>query len=307
MPLRFPLPLQALLLAVARTRRHAGITVLLLLAPVLFWSGHAQAKAGGDEVRPHRAPTIRVAEGDWGSATRDEVELVLASAAEALQDFFPGRDGMGIRVERAERAPMVLYRRGAEGEYVVLLTARGRGWAEYAYEFGHELCHVYANYDRRPNTALAPHQWFEESLCEAASLFVLRRMARRWASQPPLEAWRGYAPVLSDYAQLLANEPHRLGETPLGPWYAEHAASLSGNPYGRRRNEYCANRVLHLFESHPDGWSALQYLNAPTEAQEMSFANYLLHWHQAAPREQKPFLARLLRLFDVLPEASAAQ
>lgn len=303
MRLRFPLPLQALLPAVRH--RRTGF-LLLLLAPLLF-SSPVQAKTGGDEVRPARAPTIRVAEGDWGSARRGEVALVLTSVAEALQDFFPGRDGLAIRVERAERAPMVLYQRGAEGEYVVLLTVRGRGWAEYAYEFGHELCHVHANYDQRPNTALAAHQWFEESLCEAASLFVLRHMARRWATHPPVEAWRGYAPVLSDYAQLLENEPHRLGETPLGPWYAEHAASLSGNPYGRQRNEYCANRVLRLFESHPDGWRALQYLNAPTEARELSFANYLLHWHQAAPQEQKPFLARLLALFGILPESSAAR
>ena len=204
---------------------------------------------------------------------------------------------------------MVLYQRNADGEYVVYLTVTGRRWAEYTYEFAHELCHVYANYQQRPNSALAPHQWFEESLCEAASLFVLRRMSRAWQA-PPFEH-RDYAPIFSEYATLLIDEPHRHGALALGQWYTNNAARLSHNPYGRDDNEYCANRLLTLFEALPDGWKSLPYLNAPTTAAELSLAGYLQHWHDAVPADQRSFLDRLLVLFglatDIRSEATTSQ
>lgn len=279
-----------------------GLVILVFLAACLASVGHAFARPGTDNDNGRGALSIQVADGDWGNARRADVEQVLMSAAHELQVFFPNRSGDTIRVEHADRAPKVLYERGANGEYVILLTASGRRWAEYAYEFGHELCHIYANYQLRQNTAAAVHQWFEESLCETASLFVLHRMAASWETHPPYAQWRDYAPAFAEYAQALLGEPHRHGETVLGPWYAQHAAMLSRNPYSRQDNEYCATRLLGLFESQPEGWGALQYLNTPTAA-ELSFRSYLQHWHDATPAVQRPFLAKLLALFGVAPEA----
>lgn len=280
--------------------RLAGGVVLALLA-LAAPARSAYALQATEATKDFKAPVIHVAPGDWGRVDRAEIQQVLSATARELSLLLPARPGAVIRVERSDRVPKVLYERNADGEYVVFLTVRGRRWAEYTYEFAHELCHVYANFQHRPNTALAPHQWFEESLCETASLFVLRRMSRNW--QPPPLEHRDYAPFFSEYASLLIGEPHRHGSMALGPWYAMNAARLSHDPYGRDHNEYCANRLLTLFEALPEGWRALPYLNSPTNATELSFAAYLQHWRDAAPAEQRPFLDRILTLFGLLPEA----
>lgn len=267
----------------------------VLLGPI---SG-AQARALADGATDFRAPAISVAQGDWGNVSRAEIQDVLVATARELQVLFPERHGGAIRVEHSKFVPMVLYQRNADGEYVIHLTVTGRRWAEYTYEFAHELCHVYADYQQHRNSALAPHQWFEESLCETASLFVLRRMSRAW--QAPAFEQRNYAPIFSEYATLMMDEPHRHGALALGQWYAHNATRLSHNPYGRDDNEYCANRLLTLFEAQPEGWKSLPYLNAPTTADELSFSGYLQHWHDAVPSDQRHFVDQLLLLFGLAP------
>jgi hypothetical protein len=272
-----------------------GLVVCLAATVALFAPPLA---AGEEEARERGEWRIRVSRDQWGSATRAEVHDVLVATARELQVFFPARSAEAILVERSPGVPMVLYKRNGDGEYVIHLTVSGRRWAEYAYEFAHELCHIYANYQQRPHSAAAPHQWFEEALCETVSLFVLRRMGRRWQERGV--AYGAYAPLFFEYAELLLNEPHRHGALALAPWYAAHARRLSRDPYGRQDNEYCAKRLLPLFEAQPDGWQALPYLNAPTTASHLSFSGYLRHWHAAVPLAQRRFLGELLRLFGLL-------
>lgn len=280
--------------SLARTARLT-LTMLALGTLACDW---AAARPPGQ----FHNPAIQIVDDEWRNASRAEVEQVLVSTARELRVFFPERNDDTIYVRQSGHVPVVLYERGPRGEYTIQLTARGRFWPAYAYEFAHELCHVYANFERRPNSALAPHQWFEESLCEAASLFVLRRMAVTWREEPPNAHWRVHAPAFREYAELLMSEPHRHGNVALGPWFAKHAAMLAGDPYQRSANEYCANRLLELFEAQPQGWSSLQYLNTPTSASELNFNGYLRHWHGSAPAEQRPFLGKLLSLFGVGPE-----
>jgi hypothetical protein len=286
---------------------RGGVVVFVLLTAWFVSAGNALAQPVADDGAEQAALSIRVAQGAWNNARRADIEQVLLSAARELEGFFPQRSGDVIRIEHANSVPKVLYERGPAGEYVVQLTASGMRWAAYAYEFSHELCHIYANYQFRQNTAEAAHQWFEESLCEAASLFVLRRMAVSWQSSPPYPHWRDYAPAFAEYAQALLDEPHRHGDMPLGSWYAQHTAVLSRNPYDRASNEYCATRLLDLFESHPQGWAALHYLNTPTfntpRSAAQGFDDYLRRWHDAAPARQRPFLTQLLAMFALLPEA----
>ena len=69
--------------------------------------------------------------------------------------------------------PITLFRRGPKGEYLVRLNTGDRHWAQHAYQFAHEFTHILANYDEHERR----NKWFEESICEMASLFVLRRMS----------------------------------------------------------------------------------------------------------------------------------
>lgn len=291
------------LMSVHRLGSRFAWLLLVLLACMAL-----QARAAQE-----RPSVVRIAveDGDWGDATSEEILRILQATAFEMQSHFAAPRDEIVRVRPASRVPMVLYPPAGADERVVLLTARGRNWENYVYEFGHELCHIQARYEWRAGTALEAHQWFEEALCETASLFVLRQMAVRWQTAPPWPALRSRAPLLADYAQLLLDEPHRQGNTSLSHWVNGHANQLTGHPYHRALNEYVANRLLALFEARPEGWGTLQYLNVPADmplpaGEGLSFQAYLRQWYLAAPTAQRPFLAQLLALFELTPEAAPA-
>lgn len=277
----------------------ATLTVFALLGAPAARAEHSDAKPG-DPALSRLA--IRVVEGDWGRASPADIERVLDSAARELGVYFPHRDADRILVKHVPGNPRVLYERGPQGEYLVHLSARDRRWAEYAYQFAHELCHVLARYELRPTSGVLSHQWFEEALCETASLFVLRRLAVRWSSEPPYPHWRDYAPAFREYAEALLAEPHRhAAAEPLAQWYAARRTALARDPYLRSQNELVAARLLALFEAQPGGWGALDSLNAETLREALSLGEYLRGWHRAASGEHRAFLERVLALFGVVP------
>ncbi|MCU0973901.1 MAG: hypothetical protein MUF80_08120, partial [Burkholderiales bacterium] len=105
---------------------------------------------------------IRVLEGDWGRASPKDIEAVLRSTAMELWAHVVDRKPLAIVVVPTPSHPQVLYEKSPTGEYVVQLSARDRRWAQYAYQFAHEFCHVLANFDQRVSETgvpLARHQW----------------------------------------------------------------------------------------------------------------------------------------------------
>jgi hypothetical protein len=266
-----------------------GFLVALFSAPVA-----AGAQSG------EQGPAIQVLEGGWGNAYTEDIEAVLHSVASELGRYFPGWSPMKLVIKHSEKGPLTLYQKGPKGEYLILLSARDRRWAQYAYQFSHELCHVLSNYDHsETNNRTRSNQWFEEALCEAAALFTLGRMAITWESNPPFPHWRDYAQVLRHYAERLAGEAHRRlpHDTMLVEWYAANQEALRDDPYLRDKNEVCANMMLALFERSPEHWAAIGYLNRDSAALTGSLSGYLQSWHRAAPGEHRAFIAQVIGLF----------
>ena len=114
-------------------------------------------------------------EGDWGSAPRENVEKMLYSTAGELLRFCPERRLGTIVVRHHADVPITLYQKGPHGEHQVLLEANNTYWSQYDYQFAHELTHILCNCDRRK---AGRNLWFEETLCETASLFSLHKMSR---------------------------------------------------------------------------------------------------------------------------------
>lgn len=271
-----------------------------VLAFVGYLSAAAPALAAGVGSGP--GVEIRVEGEGWGSAARDEIESVLHSAAEQLLGASSMVLDQPIVVTHAAGSPVTLFGSGHAGEYRVRLSATDRGWAQYAYQFGHELCHVLANAKVRADSPeRIENQWFEEAVCEAAGLFVLRGMAVRWANHPPLAAWKDYAPSLQRYADRLLAEPHR--NLPAGvssqAWLNGRLAKLVRNPYLREDNEVVANLLLPLFEQEPGRWAVLQYLNRAPARAGGGVADYLRQWRNESPREHQPFIERLAQVLGL--------
>ena len=270
---------------------------LVLIAVLgVFFSAPVAARPS-----PDQGPAIQVLEGDWGDAGIAEIETLLHLVASELWRFFPDRAPSKLVVIANQRGPFAFYQKGPNGEYVILLSAKNRRWAQYVYQFSHEVCHILSNHDRHAK----PNQWFEEAMCEAAALFTLRSMASTWESSPPFPDWKDYASNLRVYAERLFREPHRTlpRETPVGTWYAANQQAVRENPYLRDKNEVCANLLLPLFERNPEHWAAIGYLNLDRNAVAANFMEYLESWRSAVPPKHREFISEVISLFKV-PERS---
>jgi len=290
---------------------------IVLLAAAAFLGASANAKAAdplnraseaGNSNRGKRV-VVEVAPGNWGNVETADIQLVLQSVASEFQShvgYLPD-GGMRLRVVPRGASPRVLYERGAEGEYVVHLTARNDRWYQYAYQFSHELCHILSNFDHKEGSGdsiATGNQWFEESLCETASLFTLKSLAVVWTSQPPARKWIGYAPVFAAYADRLLAETHRHlpAQQSVEQWYAENRSLLRENPYLREKNELVATALLPLFENNANLWQAIAYLNTDKSSSRKAFNDYLADWYAACPPQNQVLVRQTMDLLGLKPE-----
>ncbi len=231
------------------------------------------------------------AKAEWGASIAD-VRQVLAAAGRELRKHFPERTFPPIEVA-PKGGPITLFKRGPKGEIRVKLDVAGPFWAQYTFQFAHELGHIVCGYDDDPH----PQKWFEESLCETASLYVLRRSAETWKSNPPYANWKGYSTSLAAYAEerlQKATIPDGLG---LAAWYAANKAAWEANAEDRPRNLIIAAQLLPLFEADPRRWESLTWLNTETLGPKSSFAELLAAWEKHSPDRHKPFVREVRRLF----------
>lgn len=278
----------------------ASIALSILAAHPACATGNAwlRQKKLGAETGDSRRFTIRVADGDWGEATAAEVEALLNAVANELLGHFPARRLDPIVVTPSDQGPIVLYARGPENEYQVQLAARDRHWAEFVYEFSHELFHILANYQHHALPRKNDYQWFEEASCEAVSLHSLKQLTSRWEQSPPQAEWAQYAASLRQYLDLVSSEPHRhLPEgLSFARWFQGNEPLLCKKPYLRDKNDLVAHLLLPLFKQQPD-WEALGFLNGDSPEVPPSFQSHLLSWYLRTPVQHRAFVRQFLQLF----------
>jgi len=233
-------------------------------------------------------------ETSWGGRVED-VQQVFQSAARQLCPHFPGRQLSPI-VVKPNGGPKVLYQRGPKGEYTVLLNTGDRLWAQHAYQFAHELAHILCNYTAQEH----PHRWFEESLCELASLFVLRRMSAEWAANPPYPNWRDYASALDSYAGDRLKQAQLPPGKSLAEWYREESPRLAADACLRDKNTIAAAALLPRFEASPESWEAIAYLNSSEPHDAKDFAEFLQQWCDRCPEKHRLFVRQLAREFGIV-------
>lgn len=249
--------------------------------------------------------TIRVVGDGWGSVSRERIETLLYAVADELLADGTRRVQAPIIVERTRGNPMALYDRGPQGEYRVLLHAEGEAWPLYAYEFAHELAHILSNFDEHAAHAdVRTNQWFEEALCETASLYVLRSLAHRLQTDPAMIEWRAHAPAMAAFAERLLKEDHRqmASGQHIADWLADNEARLRLDPYIRQKNEALANILLPLFERNADAWKSIRFLNLDPSDAENELRAYLRNWYANCPTEHRRFIGDVMAALGVAPE-----
>jgi hypothetical protein len=246
---------------------------------------------------------ILVDKGAWGTASTADIRTVLLAAAGELWRNCPGQRLRPIRVYHRDDFPLTDFLHDWRGRIRIGLASEDARWAQMAFQFGHEFCHALAQHSaaakRSWHTPSHANLWFEECLCETASLFVLHRLGERWRTQPPSPQWRTTAAALADYAtERLARPEHQLPPgRPFGEWFRENEPALRGNAALRAKNVIVARQMLPLFEAEPAGWAAAGYLNLGRHDRDKPRTQYFAEWQAASPPELRPLLGRVAALF----------
>ena len=240
-------------------------------------------------------PPIRI-DANGFEASEADIRAIVTSAGRELWRFFPDYLIEPVVVTRGREGPISLYDRNASKEIVIRLDTSKTLWSQYSYQFSHEFCHVLCGYDKDDRGNL----WFEETLCETASMFTMRAMSKSWKSDPPYANWKDYRDALRNYVDDIIRKRtkvHDIYADGLAAFYQKHQVALRKDPTQRDINGAMAIVLLHLFEEEPTRWEAVRWLNsAPSPAGE-TFKQYLQKWHTAAPKRHQPFVRKIADLY----------
>lgn len=241
-----------------------------------------------------RTLRIVVMPGKWGASELEDIRKVCLSAAGTFLSQLPDDGFAPILVQRSTSGPISLFQRAKGGEYIVKLDTSDRAWAQCAYQFSHEFCHVVCNYRKVKN----PQLWFEESLAECASLYALRRMAIEWKTNAPYSNWKSYASSLGSYASERIKKYDDRKDS-VADFYQSHKDELEKHATNRDHNGYFAIKLLPILEETPAAWQSLRYINLGPGEENLTFKDYLSGWHKRVPEKHKPFVQRIATEFGI--------
>ena len=207
------------------------------------------------------------------------LSTILESVYRVLTEAMDAEPDAPIQVSPWTQDPLTVFDRRP---YEVLLSASSRYWSQYAYQFAHELCHVLTGYERYREHR---HRWFDETVCELASLFVLHRLSDDWRTDPPsrVPGAREFAPCHRQYADDLRRKLCLPASASLPDWYAANRAALESDPLRRELNGAIAEALLDDFVDRARtvaGGGASSTRWDPTK--DASFADYLASWKRCA-------------------------
>lgn len=163
--------------------------------------------------------------------------------------------------------------------YEIRINSEKLKWSKYVYQFSHELCHVLSNFDRCKEHK---HKWFEESICEMASLFVLRELSHIWIVDPPqkvLEAAQ-FAPNHAAYVDKFIAEHKVPDREELIEWLASNISAMEQNSTNRDLNAIMSLSLLNLFLEDPSLWEECGYLNLWNAHDDTTFQDHLDSWEE---------------------------
>ena len=242
-------------------------------------------------------PNIRLTEKNWGQGAPEDVEKILQSTARQLFPFTGKKDWADILVGKSPHGPVVLFRRGENGEYIINLNTRDRFWCQYAFQFAHEIGHIICGFRKGDKSNL----WFEETICEVASLFALEKLALEWNHSAPYANWQPYAEEFKKYADQRISK-HLLPQSySLEQLYKKRASALKAKADDRETNTRMATALLPIFRESPQGWAACTFLNLKKTRQPQSFETYLNDWRDnCSSNEQRKFVRKVSQSFGVI-------
>lgn len=163
------------------------------------------------------------------------------------------------------------------------LSAQEHFYMQYVYQFAHEMGHVLTNWQ---DSDTRQFKWFEETICELASVYVIRIFAEtRPYGVFTKEQWLAYVEtVRKNHADQRFD---RFGIGPTTPsryWFPKVSRQLSYDSLIRELNGGIAFDILPHVLEHPHLWQAFAYLNQWDTSRDKDFRAYLNSWGRTLAR-----------------------
>lgn len=193
-------------------------------------------------------------------------------------------------VSRHRRGPITLFQRTPRGEVAIELNCGDYYYSQCIYQFAHEIAHVRANFQPVDHE----NKWLEETLCETASLFVLRKLSKDWQKNAPNNALKNYRKHLASYASTVIRSREPLTRETSPAFYQKHKETLRKSATERELNGAFANLLLHLLEKEPEHWKILPRF---PRIKGSTIAEHFAAWRKATPRKHHKFLTEFEALF----------
>ena len=217
----------------------------------------------------------------------DNFITVLDCVMTLFDRYVPGIPGqpLNIKIAKTGESP-ACFRTLRE----IRLNTELRYVSQAAYQFAHELCHM-----RIPFFVGEDFRWFEESVCEMASHFFLRKLALELANEKYADhrALQRYAPKFREYSERILEGAKKVDLTS-----ELQMRRFTLNCYLRDENLYVAKMLLPIFEKNPGLWEAVLYLGHVPSG--FSVPDSLEIWKSTVCREEnaieeirRMFLSRL--------------
>jgi len=251
---------------------------------------HKNGSPNEQQMNETKTMLINVENGGWGSASTDNIMVLLVNTASQINKHMRRPFNGEIIVKWWEQGyPFTQYREAGTGPFTSYLPVQGTLWNQYAYQFSHEFCHILSDCEK---LSKKKNQWFHETVCEMASLFTLRSMSKEWAYKAPCSNWMSYASSLWDYAEesIRKVSPKLLRPEELQQWLSENEDYLLDHNNDKDKNLIVAVALLEIFEKIPGGWNTIARFPNSDER----FEQYLRVWQSMVDDADKVIINRIL-------------
>lgn len=218
---------------------------------------------------------------DWNGPSIDRVRQELNPTYELLMTAFNRtyipeqlqllRGGNWPRVE-------LHYVNGNAVQRIRLATHR-YFFQQYTYQFAHELGHVLTNWEDTPSR---DYKWFEETLAELASAYVIRKFSQSAPNASfTASSWDAYFDLIYDeYDKDLQSNYGIASTDKLTTWFAEHEPAMRASSVIRALNWGVAREMFSFFLTDTSAWEAAGYINRWDVSQNATIYAYLESWRQ---------------------------
>ena len=210
----------------------------------------------------------------FNGPTHAQVQEILDPVHDLLAQSFGSAPRQAIEVYFRPQGPKV----GLVGNVQRIgLSAQQYFHMQYAYQFAHELSHVLTNWQ---DSSEYRFRWFEETLCELASLYVIHSFAR---SRPygifSKEQWMEYLDEVESNQVDARWRTHRIGSaTRARAWFLRFQPAMEQNSLIRELNGAIAFELLPYFVERPELWKAVAHVNRWDTSRNRNFNEYLNSW-----------------------------